>query len=103
MALPAGSSPDLGPRHFLRAAFDRRGDRRPAEKTGGAADQTVLPLRFRSNHRTAGLADAGNSRPANRSAGGEELADAADSEQAAVVLANARDHGRPHRLHAGAA
>ena len=77
--------------------------RRQADQGGGGADQAKHPLRVRSHHRRAGVADRREAGAAEHRAGREDVADAAVPDQAAGVRAQLSREGRHHRLHAGAA
>ena len=100
VALPDRASPDLGLRPLVGAAARRRDDRRPDAQDRRAADEGNVPLRLRSHHRRADLADRGAAGAAVRRAGREDVADAAVPDQAAGVLASGGDRQRAHRLHA---
>ena len=65
---PDRASPDLGLRHAGRAAARRHQRRRQADQGGRAGDQAGLPLRVRSRHRPAGVADRGAAGAADRRA-----------------------------------
>ena len=103
VALPAGASRPVGSRQLVGVTARRRDDRRPPAQAARAADQAGLALRVRSDHRSADLADPRNPGSADRHPGRVDVADAADSEQAAGVLAHVRQQGRRDRLHAAAA
>ena len=90
VALPVRAPSDLGPRHVVGAAAGRRRRRRQAEQGRRGAEQAGLALRVRSHHRPADLADAGDAGAAVGRARREDLADAADSEQAAGLRAHVR-------------
>ena len=63
---------------------------RPADQGGRAAEQAGVPLRVRSRHRPAGLADRRAAGAADRRARREDVADAAVPDQAAGVRAQLR-------------
>ena len=63
----------------------------------------VVPLRVRSHHRSAGVADRREAGAAVRRAGREDVADAAVPDQAAGLRAAVGRRRRSDRLHAGAA
>ena len=103
VALPARASRHLGLRHPGCADPVRHRRRRPARQGRRAADEAGVPVRVRSRHGSAAVADRGAARAAGRRARRVVLADAAVSDQAAGLRPARRHRERPHRLHAGAA
>ncbi len=94
--------PDLGSRHVFRAAHRRRRHRRARAQGGRRAEQAELPLRLRSDHGRADLADRGDADADERGARREDVADAAHPLEAAGLRAQLpQGPGRRHRLHAG--
>ena len=83
VALPDRASSDLGLRSVLGADSGRHQRRRQSDQSGRAAEQAGVPLRLRSRHRPAGLADRRASGAAVRRARRKDLADAAVPHQAA--------------------
>ncbi len=101
VALPAGPSRPVGSRQLVGLAADRRDDRRPAAQAVAQPTKQGWLYVFDRITGQPIWPIAGNAGSADRHPGREDVADAADSEQAAAVLAHVRQQGRSHRLHAG--
>ena len=76
---------------------------RQADQGARAGDQARTGVRARPRDRQTGVADRGAAGAAVDRPGREDLADAADSDQAAALRAAGRAARRSHRLHAAAA
>ena len=87
VALPGRASSDLGLRPVVGAAPGRHHRERPGDQGGRAAQQGIVPLRVRSHHRPAGVADRRAAGAAERRAGREDVADAAVPDQTAGLRA----------------
>ena len=84
-----------------RAEPDRHHRRRKADQGGGAGDQAGFPLRVRSRHRPAGVADRGAAGAGVERARRERIEDAAVSDEAGADRHSGRARRRPDRSHAG--
>ena len=103
VALPDRAPSDLGLRPVVGADPRRHHRGRQADQGRRAAEQGSVPLRVRSRHRPAGVADRRAAGAAVRRAGREDVADAAVPDQAAGLRAAVGRRRRSDRLHAGAA
>ena len=81
----------------------RHHGQRPRDQGRGDAEQAVVPVRVRSRHRSAGVADRGASRCREARAWRAVIADAAVPDEAAGLRAAGFHRGGADRFHAGAA
>ena len=87
VALPDRAPSDLGLRPVVGADPARHQRERQGDQGRRAAEQGSVPLRVRSHHRPAGVADRGAAGAAVRRARREDVADAAVPDQAAGLRA----------------